>query len=507
MKVFSEIFSDVFFLSVEKGFTQGGVTVSNSSVAQTSTLNRWYIAVAAFIVQLALGSVYAWSVFLTPVINTYHSTKPIANLTFSITLLALGVTAGFGGYLNNRFGPRTIATTGGILYGVGLILAGLTTPLHQVWLLYLTYGIIGGIGIGLGYIVPLAMLIKWFPDRRGFITGLAVAGFGLGALATSLVAAPLLNAKTGIGVGSTFLYLGIAYLIVVVIGAQFFRVAPDGYTPAGWTPSTSTQEVQGKRSYTLQEAIRSPRWYVLWLMLALNVTAGAALISVASPLAVSFTGVTALVAATLVSTISIFNGIGRLFWGWISDTIGRPYTFLSIFVIQIIMFALLPSISNFGLLLIPAALIALCYGGGFGTMPAFAADFFGSKNAGTIYGAMLTAWSAGGILGPILISNLDTRTALYIISGIMLISCVLPFVARSLSRSEATVAAVAEIGTIHTLLLFSANKGNERGEILHARPKITINMIEGYPIEYHKIFYILHCKLPLLMLILHRLLQ
>jgi OFA family oxalate/formate antiporter-like MFS transporter len=427
-----------------RNFTQGGVIVSSSSIGQTSTINRWYIAVAAFIVQLALGSVYAWSVFLTPVMTTYGANKPTANLTFSITLLALGVTAGFGGYLNNRFGPRIITTTGGILYGLGLILAGLTTPLHSIGLLYLTYGIIGGIGIGLGYIVPLAMLIKWFPDRRGFITGLAVAGFGLGALIVSLVAPGLLNAKTGIGVGSTLLYLGIAYLIIVVGGAQFFRTAQDGYAPAGWTPSAKVQEAQATRSYTLAEALRSPRWYVLWLILALNVTAGAALISVASPLATSFTGVTPLVAATLVSTISIFNGAGRLFWGWVSDAIGRPFTFLSIFIVQIIAFALLPFIGNFGVLLIPAALIALCYGGGFGTMPAFAADFFGAKNAGTIYGVMLTAWSAGGILGPILISNLEYKTALYIIAVIMLVSCILPFVARMLNRPEQVVEAVVE---------------------------------------------------------------
>jgi OFA family oxalate/formate antiporter-like MFS transporter len=427
-----------------RNFTQGGVIVSSSSIGQTSTINRWYIAVAAFIVQLALGSVYAWSVFLTPVMTTYGANKPTANLTFSITLLALGVTAGFGGYLNNRFGPRIITTTGGILYGLGLILAGLTTPLHSIGLLYLTYGIIGGIGIGLGYIVPLAMLIKWFPDRRGFITGLAVAGFGLGALIVSLVAPGLLNAKTGIGVGSTLLYLGIAYLIIVVGGAQFFRTAQDGYAPAGWTPSAKVQEAQATRSYTLAEALRSPRWYVLWLILALNVTAGAALISVASPLATSFTGVTPLVAATLVSTISIFNGAGRLFWGWVSDAIGRPFTFLSIFIVQIIAFALLPFIGNFGILLIPAALIALCYGGGFGTMPAFAADFFGAKNAGTIYGVMLTAWSAGGILGPILISNLEYKTALYIIAVIMLVSCILPFVARMLNRPEQVVEAVVE---------------------------------------------------------------
>ncbi|MBV9257609.1 MAG: OFA family MFS transporter [Ktedonobacteraceae bacterium] len=415
--------------------------MSSPSIGTSSTPNRWFIAVAAFIVQLALGSVYAWSVFLTPVMKTYDATKAPANLTFSITLLALGVTAGFGGYFQRHFGPRTIATVGGILYGLGIILAGITTPLHNLILLYLTYGIIGGIGIGLGYIVPLAMLIKWFPDRRGFITGLAVAGFGLGAILTAQIAP---NILPHLGLGTTFLYLGIAYLIIVVVAAQFFRRAPEGYAPVGWEPSTRVQETRTLRDYTLQEALQTPRWYVLWLILALNVTAGAALISVAAPLAVSFTHVTAITAATLVSTIAIFNGAGRLVWGWISDAIGRPFTFLSLFIIQIVAFAVLPSISNFAVLLIPCALIALCYGGGFGTMPAFAADFFGPKNAGMIYGAMLTAWSAGGIVGPILISNLDYKTALYIIAGIMLVSCALPFVARALARRQDVVEVVVQ---------------------------------------------------------------
>ena len=414
-----------------------------SSSMQSSLPNRWVLAITAFLMQLALGSVYAWSVFLKPVGTVYHVSRLQANLTFSIVLLALGVTAGFGGYLNNRFGPRIIATLGGILYGLGVILAAFAAP--NIFILYLTFGIIGGIGIGLGYIVALAMLIKWFPDRRGFITGLAVAGFGAGALITSPVAAALI---TSVGLGRTFLYLGIAYLVVIVIVAQFFRMAPEGYAPAGWTPSVRQQTDRATRDFTLLEALRLPRWYVLWLILALNVTAGAALISVASPLAQKFTGVGAVTAALLVSVIGIFNGAGRLFWGWLSDGIGRPFTFLSMFIIQAIVFAILPSITSFALLLVPAAIIALCYGGGFGTMPAFAADFFGAKNAGTIYGAMLTAWSAGGILGPILItsfgttSNPDYATPLYIIAGIMLVSAALPLVARALARRRGDIVEV-----------------------------------------------------------------
>lgn len=413
----------------------------NSSSAQSSLPNRWVIATAAFLMQLALGAVYAWSVFLKPVIKLYQVTQPQANLTFTLALVALGITAGFGGYFNNRFGPRAIATVGGILYGLGIILSAFAAP--NLIVLYLTYGILGGIGLGLGYIVALAMLIKWFPDRRGFITGLAVAGFGAGAAITGPIAANWLIPS--LGVGNTFLILGIAYLVIVVGAAQFFHTAPEGYAPAGWVPSARQQADRTVREYTLSEALRLPRWYLLWLILALNVTAGAALISVASPLAQTFTHVTAGVASIIVIIISIFNGAGRLFWGWLSDAIGRPFAFLSMFVIQIITFALIPSVGVFAILLIPAAIVGLCYGGGFGTMPAFAADFFGAKNAGTIYGAMLTAWSAGAIVGPILISSFGTTghpdyvTPLYIIAGIMLVSCALPLVARALARRHGDV--------------------------------------------------------------------
>jgi OFA family oxalate/formate antiporter-like MFS transporter len=417
--------------------------MQDSSV-QSSSPNRWVIAGAAFLMQLALGAVYAWSVFLTPVMKLYSVSKPQANLTFTITLVALGITAGFGGYLNSRFGPRTIATVAGILYGVGVFLASFVAP--NIILLYLTYGVIGGIGLGLGYIVALAMLIKWFPDRRGFITGLAVAGFGGGAAITGPIAANLL--LPSLKLNTTFLLLGIVYLVVVVVAAQFFRKAPDGYAPAGWTPSVQQQTVRSTREDTLGQALSSPRWYVLWLILALNVTAGAALISVAAPLASNFTGVALTTASALVVTISIFNGVGRLFWGWVSDFIGRPYTFLSLFVIQIAAFALMPLIGKgqFALLFIPASIIGLCYGGGFGTMPAFAADFFGPKNAGTIYGVMLTAWSAGAIVGPILIASVDFRTALYIIAVIMAVSTILPLIARVLVRrqSAATQAAAGQ---------------------------------------------------------------
>ncbi len=404
---------------------------TSSNMATSS--NRWAIAIAAVFMQIALGAVYGWSIFLSTVQTDYHVDKPAANLTFTITIIALGVTAGFGGFLQARFGPRAIATAGGVLYGLGVILAGFTAP--NIFMLYITYGIIGGIGLGLAYIVPLAMLIKWFPDRRGFITGLAVAGFGLGATVMSPIATELIK-PANLGLARTFNYLGIVYLIIVVISAQFFRKAPDNYMPEGWKPSPALQTNRATKNFSLKEALRTPRWYILWLILALNVTAGAALISVAAPLAQEFGGVDKSTAAIIVIAISIFNGTGRLFWAWLSDTIGRPYTFLAIFGIQVAVFFLMSQVSNFTLLLVLAAIVGLCYGGGFGTMPAFAADFFGPKNAGTIYGVMLTAWSAGAAVGPILISSMPYRTALVIIAVIVLFSAALPLLTRVLVRRD-----------------------------------------------------------------------
>ena len=381
--------------------------------------SRIGIAAAAFCMQLALGAVYGWSVFLNPLREQFAADKTEMNLTFTITLAVLGVTAGFGGSLQRRIGPRATATVAGILYGCGLILSGFAPNLVA---LYLSYGVLGGIGLGLGYIVPLAVLIKWFPDKRGFITGLAVAGFGLGALVTSPLATQLIKTH---GVQTTLTLLGAAYLAIVVAAAQFMRPAPDNYAPPGWTPATQAASPTGADT-TLGEALRMPQWYLLWAMLAVNVTAGAALISVAAPLAQELTQVSPAVAALVVCVIALFNGIGRLFWGTLSDQLGRARTFLALFLVQAIAFALLPGIDNFAMLLVPAAVIALCYGGGFGTMPAFATDVFGAKNAGTIYGVMLTAWSAGAIVGPLLIAAVPYRTALQLIAGMMTLAAILP---------------------------------------------------------------------------------
>jgi MFS transporter, OFA family, oxalate/formate antiporter len=393
--------------------------------------NRWLIAAAGVAIQVALGAVYAWSVFRKPLSQEFDTDVSSVNIAFTLTIVSLGIAAYFGGLWMSRVGPRRVATTAGILYGVGVILASLSSG--GLPLLYLTYGIVAGTGIGLGYIVPIATLIKWFPDKRGVITGIAVAGFGAGALVTAPIAKRLISS---VGVFETFAILGVAYMIVVVAAAQALRNPPEGWRPEGWEPppAEATTDSSG-RDFPFGEAVRTWQWYALWTLLFLNVTAGIAVISEAAPMTEEIAGASAAAAASLVGIIAIFNGAGRFLWAALSDVIGRKWVFLALFVIQAVVFFLMPNATSYGLFAVLACVVLLCYGGGFGTMPAFAADYFGSANVGRIYGLMLTAWSAGGIAGPLLISRVHDLTgsydgALYAIAAIMLVSTIVPFIVR-----------------------------------------------------------------------------
>jgi len=393
------------------------------------TNNRWVIAIAGVFLQIALGAVYAWSVFRVPLAKQFGWSISEVTLTFTISIFVLGFAAFFGGLWLNRKGPRVVALTGGTLYGLGVFLASFS---HDLWWLYLSYGVIGGIGLGLGYIVPVAVMVKWFPDRRGLITGIAVGGFGAGALITAPVATRLIQS---VGVLSTFAYLGIAYLIVTVITGLFMQNPPDGWKPLGWTPTTSQTSQRAGRDFTLSEALKTWQWYALWLLLFLNTCAGISIISQEAPLFQEEAGVTAAVAASMVGLASIGNAVGRVFWAWVSDLITRSATFFVMFVAQILLFWLLPNIATAWFLTIVTFVVLMCYGGGFGTMPAFTADYFGPKNVGPIYGLMLTAWGFASVFGPLLIAHMretagSYRGALHIIAGVMTISAVLPILVR-----------------------------------------------------------------------------
>src|SRR5437763_2151820 len=336
----------------------------------TSVPNRWIIAIAGVIIQVALGAIYAWSVFRIPLTQAFGWTIPQVTLTFTIAIFVLGFAAFAGGLWMRRAGPRTVALAAGAFYGAGVFLASLSA--HRLWWLYCSYGLMGGIGLGLGYIVPVATLVKWFPDRRGMITGIAVTGFGAGAL----IAAPLATRLIAqVGVLRTFALLGVVYFIAVTGAGFFMQNPPDGYRPPGWQPAAGKQ-LQFARRLTLAEAIRSWQWYGLWTLLFLNTTAGIAIISQAAPMAQEITHVTASAAAGLVGIISIANGAGRFVWAWLSDFIGRGSVFLIMFPLQALLFFMLPSVQSFPAFTAIACVILLCYGGGFGTMPAFAADYF-----------------------------------------------------------------------------------------------------------------------------------
>ncbi len=388
--------------------------------------NRWLIAAAGIVMQIALGAVYAWSVFRIPLTVTYGLSIPQVTLTFELAILVLGCASFVGGLWMRSVGPRRVAIVAGICYGVGTILAGQANG-HIVWL-YLSYGVLGGVGLGLGYIVPLATLIKWFPDRRGMITGLAVAGFGAGALVTAPIAERLI---TSVGIPSTFAILGVIYLVAVAGAALFMTNPPDGYRPEGWERPVAQQTSGASNDFTLEEALRSWQWYTLWAILFLNTTAGISIISQASPMAQEVTHVSAAVAAGLVGLISIANGAGRLLWAWLSDFVGRRQVFLAMFLLQAALFTLMSRVESFPMLAVLSFVVLLCYGGGFGTMPAFAADLFGPTNVGSIYGLMLTAWGCAGVIGPTLISYVREATghytqALDVVALIMLVSAVLP---------------------------------------------------------------------------------
>jgi OFA family oxalate/formate antiporter-like MFS transporter len=393
-------------------------------------VNRWQIALAGVVMQIALGAVYAWSVFRIPLTRQYGYTVSQATLIFEIAILTLGFASFAGGLWMKKSGPRLVGTVAGVCYGLGTILAGRFAS--NFVLMCLAYGILGGAGLGLGYIIPVATLIKWFPDKRGMITGIAVAGFGAGALVTAPIAAHFIKS---VGIPDTFGILGVCYFFAVVGASLYMRNPPEGYVPAGWHPAPRQESERTVQDFTFKEALSTWQWYALWGILFLNTTAGISIISQASPMAQEISHVNAAVAAGLVGIISIANGSGRFLWAWLSDFIGRRNVFLGMFVLQAVLFFLLSSATNFTVLTILAALVLLCYGGGFGTMPAFAADYFGPTDVGSIYGLMLTAWGFAGVAGPALIAHLREVTghyglALHIIAVIMLLSTVLAIIIR-----------------------------------------------------------------------------
>jgi MFS transporter, OFA family, oxalate/formate antiporter len=399
-----------------------------------STRGRWGLVAAALLLQFAIGAVYAWSVFSSALqtAEPFMLSKARASVPFEVTIGMIFIGTYVGGRIQDRRGPRLVALVGGVLYGLGILLASTVRSKDDFVTLVIGYGVISGFGLGLAYIVPIAMLQKWFPDKRGLITGLAVGGFGFGAALTAPLAKSLISNDPSVPT-KVFLPLGIAYLVMAVAGASFFKNPPAGYTVPGWTAPTGAGA--GAAQYTQGEALRTPQWYLLAAILTLNVTAGIALISQAAGSFTEIAGYSATAAASAVGVLAFFNGGGRIFFAAVSDKIGRMPAFIAMLALQGVCFLALPHTGNPALFFVLAAIIYLCYGGGFGTMPATAGDFFGVKNAGAIYGLMIIGWSLGGVVGPLIAAKLigedkDYTRGYTTIAIIALVSAALPFITR-----------------------------------------------------------------------------
>jgi MFS transporter, OFA family, oxalate/formate antiporter len=394
--------------------------------------NRWGIAVAAVIMQICLGAVYAWSVFVKPLVAAEHWTLTQVSLSFTINVFFIGVGTVIGGLWMTDAGPRKVATTGGIIYGLGYLLSSYATAHQSLPLLYVGYGVLAGTGGGMAYICPVATVAKWFPDKRGVMTGLAVAGYGAGALLMGPVAA---REIVSVGIPTTFLIFGIAYFIGVVATAQFYANPPAGWKPTGWVPTTAVAKAAGTYEYTVREAMGTWQVWALWLMLFLNVSAGIMIISQASPIAQQQVHMSVLDAGKMVGLLGIFNAAGRFIWAWVSDYLGRARVYFLLYLIQAGIFFYLPRIDGQTALFVAFAVIYLCYGGGFGVMPSFTADYFGARFMGGIYGWILLAWGVGGVVSPLMIAHVRQSTGTYstaiqVIAGVMVVSLILPLLVR-----------------------------------------------------------------------------
>jgi len=463
---------------------------SKQRITASSGFNRWLVPPASIAIHLCIGSVYAWSIYNLPLTRVLGVVTPAADdwslssvtWIFSVAIVFLGLSAAFAGRWLEQVGPRVVGTVAAFCWGGGYLVGGAGILTHQLWLVYLGYGVIGGCGLGLGYVSPVSTLIRWFPDRRGMATGMAIMGFGGGAmigaplkrylielfheLPTYLgtvdqltlvteagrryveqagqklevvvigandVAAMLVPGPEGVylvgtgsvGVVQTFVVLGLLYFLVMLLAAFSYRIPAPGWKPAGWTPPTAADET--KKMVTLHnvdidEALKTPQFYQLWIVLCMNVSAGIGVLGVASTMMSDIFGSTlpgivdGAFAATYVSMISVFNMLGRFFWASSSDLIGRKNTYWIFFALGIVLYCSVPfAATQVGaqpavtwLLLFYGAtmLIFTMYGGGFATIPAYLADVFGTKFVGGIHGRLLTAWSTAGVLGPLAITSL-----------------------------------------------------------------------------------------------------
>ncbi len=414
--------------------------------------NRWLVPPAALCIHLCIGMAYGFSVFWLPLSRAIGLTAAkacpdislfqelftttcdwkVASMGWMFTLffVLLGVSAAIWGGWLERVGPRKAGVVAALCWGGGLLIGAFGVYVHQLWIMWLGAGVIGGVGLGLGYISPVSTLIKWFPDHRGMATGFAIAGFGGGAMIGAPLANLLINyfkTPTSVGVWETFATMGVIYFVFMMIGAFAYRVSPVGWQPDGWTPPSEKKSMISEHNVHLNNAHKTPQFWLIWWVLCLNVSAGIGVIGMASPmlqeifagkliglptigfnaLDASQKATIAAIAAGFAGLLSLFNIGGRVFWASLSDYIGRKNTYYTFFLLGIALYALAPTFAAMGskLLFVSAFCVILSmYGGGFATVPAYLADMFGTQFVGAIHGRLLTAWSTAGIIGPVVVN-------------------------------------------------------------------------------------------------------
>ncbi|MCW2674985.1 MAG: Major Facilitator Superfamily transporter [Modestobacter sp.] len=429
--------------------------------------NRWLIPPAALAVHLCIGQVYATSVYKLALQKDFGTSLTRIGIIFSIAIVMLGLSAALFGTWVDRNGPRAAMFTAACFWSAGFLIGSLGIATGQLWLLYLGYGVIGGIGLGIGYISPVSTLIKWFPDRPGLATGMAIMGFGGGALIATPLSRQLMGlydpaydgtaatVASGDAVAKLFVTLGLVYLVFMMFGAFIVRVPADGWRPDGFDPATVKQKaLVTTDSVSAGNAIRTPQFWLLWVVLFCNVTAGIGILEQASPMIQDFfrnggtSAVAVAAAGGFVGVLSLFNMAGRFVWSSTSDKIGRKPIYMVYLGVGLVMYVLLATVGSSApwLFVVLAAVIISFYGGGFATIPAYLRDLFGTYQVGAVHGRLLTAWSAAGVAGPLIVNGVldsrgtpgqlvagDYRPALFIMVGLLAVG----FVANLLVRPVA----------------------------------------------------------------------
>jgi MFS family permease len=474
--------------TIEQAGTMPGIgagILDKERTIATAGFNRWLVPPAALCIHLCIGMAYGFSVFWLPLSRALGVTAPkacpdmsllqelftttcdwrVASMGWMYTLffVFLGVSAAIWGGWLERVGPRKAGFVSALCWCGGLLLGAIGIITHQLWLMWLGSGVIGGVGLGLGYISPVSTLVKWFPDRRGMATGMAIMGFGGGAMIGAPLANLLMNyfkTPTSVGVWETFVAMGVIYFAFMMIGAFRYRIPPAGWRPEGWTAPSRANAMISHSNVHLDDAHKTPQFWLIWWVLCLNVSAGIGVIGMASPMLqeifagkliglpdVGFNQLTvaqkatiAGIAAGFTGLLSLFNIGGRFFWASLSDKIGRKNTYFTFFLLGIALYALAPTFAAMGsklLFVLGFAIILSMYGGGFATVPAYLADMFGTQFVGAIHGRLLTAWSTAGIIGPVVVNYIREfqlaagvprdqlyNTTMYILCGMLIIGLI-----------------------------------------------------------------------------------